>query len=1018
MADNNTEMENIVEPVDIEELVRTFTQFLEEHRVGKDEEYTHVRVGYPSGKFNIVKESEWVFMRLYTEILDVHRQGLLSFKEYPDVTLNFAEKQGEVGPLMLDFDFKFNNNEENSVRQYTKNLVSEVISIVSRYIYELLYLDEDDIEAYLLEKKRPTPEYNKNNELVGYKDGFHIMYPMAFTVKQREKIYNETLRYFKRNGTFSSINCENSVESIYDNSTISRNNLMMYGSMKTIKGKARTVYTLMGKYDINGKQKYMLESREVKDIVIMLSVRGYTKDDELLYRNEEDDDNNDIEDDDEEYTRNIEPIKTPCIDTTEGNYNWKNEYEKKIFLAKNLLRLISKEKATEETTWIRVCWALQSISPMMEGDFIEWSKKAGNKFDEKGCKKTWKTWMEKTTRDGPRAIRCTINTLHKYAMEDNKEEYEKFMNKFIYPEFKKGLENTDTSVADYVYAKYGSRFVCSTLEKTKIWYMYNGNKWIRSEDGVDLRRLIQNEVANDYIDAANKLNERDNTDFDKSIMKKKEEIIRIELEIKNKEEESREAMKSAYTFDNIYNNEKDMIQKRIQMELNELREKKKRLEDEIHKTNDNKIKDLDREVKKYINVAQKLRNQTSLRNVMSACADKFYDSEFRNKLDDNPNLIGFNNGVLELITKDDKYENSRWVFRKGMPDDYISFSTNYDYKEFDGDEKEFDELNEYMSTLLMNKNIREYMMRYLASCLHGRNKEQSFTFFTGRTGSNGKSIFTVLLDKTFGDYYTPMKPEIITAHREGPQSASPETMRLKGKRIAIMQEPDAGDRINIAQVKVLSGGEDTIIARPLYEKPIEFKPQCRLIMICNVIPQLKELDGGIIRRLSVVPFSTHFVFHNPVNSTEVRANSHVSEKISKGIWNQVFMWYLVNVAWPIYTKEGLNPPKEVKDPTAQYINESDTIGNFIYTRYEYVKIRDEDIDNKNKDEERKQIILQDLYKEYRLYHRDFCTDIKIPPITKLKAYLEDNKCSIVENTGEVLGLKEKQIVFDNDNFDK
>ena len=49
---------------------------------------------------------------------------------------------------------------------------------------------------------------------------------------------------------------------------------------------------------------------------------------------------------------------------------------------------------------------------------------------------------------------------------------------------------------------------------------------------------------------------------------------------------------------------------------------------------------------------------------------KFYDGNFKQNLDNNPFLIGFNNGIYDLKNK---------CFRKGIPNDFISSTLNYDY---------------------------------------------------------------------------------------------------------------------------------------------------------------------------------------------------------------------------------------------------------------------------------------------------------------------------------------------------
>ena len=92
------------------------------------------------------------------------------------------------------------------------------------------------------------------------------------------------------------------------------------------------------------------------------------------------------------------------------------------------------------------------------------------------------------------------------------------------------------------------------------------------------------------------------------------------------------------------------------------------------------------------------------------------------------------------------------IFRQGRPDDFISLSTNIDYIPYDKNSIEIKEINNFFNTVLVNKNVREYFLTVLSTCLHGENKEQKMWICTG-SGSNGKSVTFDLLKKAFGTYF-------------------------------------------------------------------------------------------------------------------------------------------------------------------------------------------------------------------------------------------------------------------------
>ena len=55
---------------------------------------------------------------------------------------------------------------------------------------------------------------------------------------------------------------------------------------------------------------------------------------------------------------------------------------------------------------------------------------------------------------------------------------------------------------------------------------------------------------------------------------------------------------------------------------------------------------------------------------MKEAKEHFFDKHFMDKLDNDPNLLCFKNGVIDFEKK---------IFRIAKPDDYVSLCTNIDY---------------------------------------------------------------------------------------------------------------------------------------------------------------------------------------------------------------------------------------------------------------------------------------------------------------------------------------------------
>ena len=125
---------------------------------------------------------------------------------------------------------------------------------------------------------------------------------------------------------------------------------------------------------------------------------------------------------------------------------------------------------------------------------------------------------------------------------------------------------------------------------------------------------------------------------------------------------------------------------------------------------------------------------------------------------------------------------------------------------------------------------------------------------------------------------------LLTQKRKASGAASPEMAVTRGKRLAVMQEPDVNETLNVGQMKEITGN-DKITARGLYKGPFEFTPQFKLICMCNDLPHIPSNDDGTWRRLEVVDFIARFVDYE----TEVDEGKYRYLK-DKGIKNKIPMW--------------------------------------------------------------------------------------------------------------------------------
>ena len=226
--------------------------------------------------------------------------------------------------------------------------------------------------------------------------------------------------------------------------------------------------------------------------------------------------------------------------------------------------------------------------------------------------------------------------------------------------------------------------------------------------------------------------------------------------------------------------------------------------------------------------------------------------------------------------------------------------------------------------------MREYVMRFLASCLQGHIVDQKFPIWTG-TGSNGKSACIKLMQKAFGDYCCSVSVTLLTQKQASSSNATPDVARIKGTRFAVFQEPEENDKIHVGRMKELTGG-DKLVARALYREPIEFFPQCKLLLACNQLPHIPSNDGGTWRRLRVVEFASKFVREpDPNDPRQFPIVENLEDQFE--IWKIAFMSLMVR-KFEEYKESGLEEPAEVRRYTEKYQESSDVYLEFIHDEYE------------------------------------------------------------------------------------
>jgi len=382
-------------------------------------------------------------------------------------------------------------------------------------------------------------------------------------------------------------------------------------------------------------------------------------------------------------------------------------------------------------------------------------------------------------------------------------------------------------------------------------------------------------------------------------------------------------------------------------------------------------------VKNYHNILKILGSG----NKLNCLELEFFNSNFFKIIDQNKDIIGFENGIYDLVKNE---------FRKGEPSDYVSLSTGYEYKEYTPESREYKDLLSLLEKILPHQDTRHFTLKSLASCLDGHVRDENFYIWSGKSnsGGNGKSTLLDLLLKSLGDYACIAPVTLVTGKRESSSSANSALANIINKRAVIMQEPESNEMIQVGVMKSLTGG-DTISTRELNCSQMEFKPNAKLFMACNKVPILSSVDGGVIRRIKMTEFISVFKENPSVNTTNGIYEYKIDKDLKSKLENMkpVFMSMLINY-YKIYKAEGLRPPETVERVTKKYENDNNIIKSFID---EFIQVA-EKTDFITKDElknlYRTDITLKTHFSKFNEFINNLenalCTEFKLD--TKKKVY--------------------------------
>jgi putative DNA primase/helicase len=149
-----------------------------------------------------------------------------------------------------------------------------------------------------------------------------------------------------------------------------------------------------------------------------------------------------------------------------------------------------------------------------------------------------------------------------------------------------------------------------------------------------------------------------------------------------------------------------------------------------------------------------------------------------------------------------------------------------------------------------NTDAIRFLRAWFCLSLTGLMHEQAMVFHYG-PGANGKSVVAHILQALAGTYSRVIDASTLQPRRShGP---SEDIARVVGARVVVVNELPSRMRINEPLLKSLVGG-DVLAARNLYRKTFQFRPQTKINIVGNHLPDIRDHSYGMWRRVRVLEY--------------------------------------------------------------------------------------------------------------------------------------------------------------------
>jgi len=303
--------------------------------------------------------------------------------------------------------------------------------------------------------------------------------------------------------------------------------------------------------------------------------------------------------------------------------------------------------------------------------------------------------------------------------------------------------------------------------------------------------------------------------------------------------------------------------------------------------------------------------------------NKLRDDKFADLLDSNLGKLAFQNGMLDLETKD---------FRYGLvSDDYCTYTIPFDYEPVIN-QKKYKELTGWIKQIANNNDEHlQYMQRLYGFSMIGMPQlQKAFYFLVDGTlgkGDNGKSIIPRCLTKILPKICRSVNAKLLY---EGNDKTHKTLIGLRGCRMLFLDEfENKAKGLNDGLIKCLAqGGSEEV--EVMHGTTQEILIQFKVFIATNHIPKIAAHQSAVYNRYNQFTFLSHFDRTGTIpvdeEKLEFQADTGLEDKIIEHYQMEMVHWLLDGAADFYKNKKTIPIPAIFKSAAEDTKNENDDMG--------------------------------------------------------------------------------------------